>query len=912
MSVSSIIDDATGKIYSGLIPEGGGVNLLKGQIITATAQNEVAFPTVPPADGSILSYDSTTDTGLRYIAVPGALPVYYQELISANPANTITKVPAPTQNNYVLTSDNTLGAGSAGLAWKAIGGSGIITSIAPLQDLEPVAGTNELSIAFTAVKGEIPAGSGVAKTGVLVPAPAQDKYVLTSDINEASGLKWAPPTGAGGIIDATAPLVDDAGVGTNTISINFTAVKGEIPAGNGTAKTGALVPAPTVNNYVLTSASAEATGLKWAPLAGPSGTITAVAPLQDLEPVAGTNELSIAFTAVKGEIPAGNGTAKTGALVPAPTTNGYVLTASSAEATGLKWLPAGSGPAQTNFFRLTVPATPPFTTAGVEIELPAPNTIGTFTNNEQITIMNYEVPASNANNFTFQSLPFWGASYGATLADANNQTSWYVENYGGTGTNLIKLAPPLDATTTGLVWGLFSNFPASGNTGDPYVSGIVATTDYVYFYGYFEEFATASGATPVALLQNCGNIVKYNKATGVFSKLGVGGLVYSGTGGNGEICSVCVCPTDDKSLGNYLSNPKTLVLGGSFTQTQGGGLACPYIAFYDEGTDTFSVVGDQAGDGITAPAPVAVSGKPTYYITSLVYNTNTNALLVSMNKVDYSWTIGGVPFVQYNGITSFAWKVAPVSTALSLGTSGQIVNTDNRGIGIGIVFKATAGQYWLLIGYTDTAGTNCWWKLLDEPVGNAFLPPTSPLPPLQYNGGSGTTCDIPQQILYGLNASANPNQSPVPFVNPPVDGSASRLIWIDDTTASSYVAFYTQGTDTTSAIQQFISSSTTAGSWTAIANAQDQFNLNQSLLPSIVIFYQNSKIGAQSLVVNTSFVGILYIPSGITYYAGGGGDGTAVSKKIKFASSYSSIQAVVDTTANTYRIVNNYGNIQYG
>ena len=836
MSVSSIIDQTTGKIYDDLIPQGGGINLAKGQIITATATQEVAFPQAPPADGTVLSYDSNEPTGLRYIPVPGAVPIDYQELISANPANAPTIVPAPTQNNYVLTSDNTLGAGSAGLAWKAIGGSGVIQTNAPLDDSEPVAGTNLLAI-------------------------------------------------------------------------NFTAVKGELPAGNGTLKTGALVPAPTVDNYVLTSANAEATGLKWAPLTGPSGTITAVAPLQDLEPVAGTNELSIAFTAVKGEIPAGNGTAKTGALVPAPATNGYVLTADSSTATGLAWKQGGSPSAQTNFFRLTVPASPPFTTSGVEIELPAPNTVGTFTDNEQITIMNYEVPASSANTFRFQSLPFMGASYGATGIGVNNQTCWFVENYGGVGCLLLKAQLPLSATSTELVWGTFSNVPASGNTNNPYVSGIVATTDYVYFYGYFDGFNTASGATPVAVLTNCGNIVKYEKATGVFSKLGTGGLVYSGNGDNGEICSVCVCPTDDKSLGNYLSNPKTLVLGGSFTQTLGGGLACPYIAFYNEGTDTFSVVGDQAGDGITAPAPVAVGGKPTYYITSLVYNTNTNALLVSMNKVDYSWTIGGVPFVQYNGITSFGWKVAPVSTAIPLGTSGQILNPNGKGIGIGIVFKASANQYWLLIGYTDAPDVNCWWKLLDEPTGNPFLAPTSTVPPLQYRGASGTTCDIKQQILYGGNASSSENQSPVPFVNPPVEGSASRLIWIDDTASSSYVAFYTQGTDTTSAIQQFISSSTTAGSWTALANAQDQFNLNQSLLPSIVLLYGSSLGSGQSLVANTSFVGVLYIPSGITYYAGGGG--IAVSNKVQFGSSYSSIQAVVDLTANTYRVVNTYGNIQF-
>ena len=764
MSISNIINKATGKIFDDLIPQGGGIPLTKGQLISADGLgNELAVPV--GVNGTILSADSTQDDGLRWIAVPGAIPLTQGELISADQNGDATIVTAP-------------------------------------------------------------------------QFPGEANYVLTADTTAPSGtnLVWKPATGGGGIVQTALPLFEDATTTPHTIGIDFTAVKGEIPAGTGGAGIGALVPAPP--------------------------------------------------------------------------TNGYVLTADSAEATGLKWLPGGSAPAQTNFFRLTVPATAPFTTSGVEIELPAPNTIGTFTDNEQITIMNYEIPASSANTFSFPSLPFMGASYGATGTNANNQTCWFVEDYGGVGCYLLKATLPLSPNIYELVWGIFSNVPASGNTKNPYVSGIVATTDYIYFYGYFDGFNTASGATPVALLTNCGNIVRYEKATGTFSKVGGGGLVFSGNGNNGEICSVCVCPTDDKSLGNYLSNPKTLVLGGSFTETLGGGLSCPYIAFYDEGTDTFSIVGDQAGDGITAPAPVAVAGIPSYYITSLVYNTNTNALLVSMNKVDYTWTIGGVPFVQYNGITSFGWKVAPVSTALPLGTSGQIVNASNRGIGIGIVFKASAGQYWLLIGYTDTAGTNCWWKLLDEPTTNPLLDPTSPNPPLQYRGGSGTTCDIPQQLLYGTNSSTSENQSPVPFVNPPIDGGASRLIWVDDTASNSYVAFYNEGSDTTSSIQQFISSATTAGSWTALAKSQDQFCVNQSLLPSIVLLYGANGQG-QSLVANTSFVGVLYIPSGITYYSASGTGGVAVSTKVKFGSSYSSIQASVDTTANTYRLVNNYGNIQF-
>jgi hypothetical protein len=98
MSISSIIDPTTGKIYDDLIGQGGGVSLAKGQIITADAGGtEVAFPTNAPADGSILSYDSNEPFGLKYIAVPGAVPLDYQQLYSANAGNNVVAVPAPQQ-----------------------------------------------------------------------------------------------------------------------------------------------------------------------------------------------------------------------------------------------------------------------------------------------------------------------------------------------------------------------------------------------------------------------------------------------------------------------------------------------------------------------------------------------------------------------------------------------------------------------------------------------------------------------------------------------------------------------------------------------------------------------------------------------------------------------------------------------
>jgi len=356
MSVGSIINQATGKIYDDLVPQGGGIPLAKGQIITALAGGEeTAFPDVPPADGSVLSYDSNTATGLRYIANPAGIPLDYQQLISANPANATAIVPAPAQNNYVLTSDNTLGAGSAGLAWKPLAGpAGTITTIAPLQDLEPVAGTNELSIAFTAVKGEIPAGNGTAKTGALVPAPPQDKYVLTSDATTATGLKWSPPTGASGIIDATAPLVDDAGVGTNTISINFSASVGEIPYGNGTAKTGALTNVPTAGQILGIAGGVPA----WIN-AGGSGTITALAPLTEFAD-GNASKVAVNFTG-KGDLIVGGGVQVggqpvAGVILPAGA-NDMVLTANSATASGLEWKASGSG-SSAIIFRNSVDDTP--------------------------------------------------------------------------------------------------------------------------------------------------------------------------------------------------------------------------------------------------------------------------------------------------------------------------------------------------------------------------------------------------------------------------------------------------------------------------------------------------------------------------------------------------------------------------
>jgi hypothetical protein len=350
MSVSNIIDPATGKIYDELIGQGGGVNLQKGQIITALAnQTEVAFPDAPPADGSILSYDSTQTTGLRYIANPAGIALDYQELISADNTNNTSIVPAPLHDNYVLTSANT-GAGNAGLAWKAIGGSGVITTNAPLDDSEPVAGTNLLSINFSANVGEIPYGNGTAKTGALTNTFTSG----TQFLGVSGGVPAWKDLGGSGTITGTAPIFEEAGAGTNVsnLYLNFTATKGEIPAGNGTAKTGQMVPAPTQQNYVLTSditTPTNPTGLAWKAVGG-SGIITGVFPIVDAEPQVGTSQISIGYTA-KGDLPVGTGVdAGEGVILPIGT-EGQILSVYPTNTSGLRWIdntPSSGGNVKVN------------------------------------------------------------------------------------------------------------------------------------------------------------------------------------------------------------------------------------------------------------------------------------------------------------------------------------------------------------------------------------------------------------------------------------------------------------------------------------------------------------------------------------------------------------------------------------
>ena len=133
-------------------------------------------------------------------------------------------------------------------------------------------------------------------------AVGSNGQVLTADSTQSTGVKWATPA--------------SGSVATDTIWDT----KGDLVAASG-ADAAAKLPVGS-NGQVLTADSTQTLGVKWG--AAPSGSVA-----------------TDAIFDAKGDLPVGTGADAASKL--AVGANGYVLTADSAEATGVKWAAASSG-----------------------------------------------------------------------------------------------------------------------------------------------------------------------------------------------------------------------------------------------------------------------------------------------------------------------------------------------------------------------------------------------------------------------------------------------------------------------------------------------------------------------------------------------------------------------------------------
>ena len=910
MSVSSIINPATGQIYDDLIPQGGGIPLTKGQLISANgAGKEVAVPT--GANGTILSADPAQDDGLRWIAVPGATPLAQGQLLSADQAGDATIVTAPNlpaQANYVLTADGSLGAAGTNMLWKpATGAGGIINASAPLVD-DASPGTNTISIDFTAA-GQIPYGTG-AKVGTLTNAPAAGQI-----LGIAAGVPTWIDAGGSGTITATAPLVEGPGVGASSqVSINFTAgPAGQIPYGNGTALTGALTNTPAAGQILGVAAGVPS----WID-AGGSGTITATLPLVE-GAVGAASNVAINFAAgAAGQIPYGNGTALTGALTNTPSAGQILGVAAGVPA----WVNPAGPVATTNFLELEFPASPPFTNVGNVVTLPSPNTIGGFTKNELITIMNYETQGGvGGNTFQFDALEWGNFRGGISGLNTGGNESYFYYAYFNSTQILSLYRTPLPLSKASPI-GEYLGGVAQASSGDPTckVNGVIRTANFIYFFGFFENYIDSGVAPNTSPFSSLGNVIKYNMTTGAFSPCGTASGISGLYGGaNAQIYCACACPTTEKSSGSYVSRPKSVIFGGTFTAAQNSTIGSQYIAYYDEGGDAFSYVADGGATGITNPVQVqSADNEGLYSCSALLFNPDNNGLIVVCNfDTGIYAPQGAVTQPIRNGV--FIYQNVTSPQIQSLGTAGQIANAKNIDYAAGLVRKTLDNSLWLCLGYADNAPTqNCWWyNLAGAGTGDALVSPTgNPTPPLQVSSGG---CDLPESLLYAYGLLRDPyGTSAVSWFNPPLVSATfpdgGTYVWEDNfPTANTYVVVWVA----TANELTYTGINAGAKTWAGSSYSQAVLSLNQSLLPAIVFIttglYGEGGRAGESKEITDQFLGVLaFAGNGLQYVnTTTSPPGPAITNQIIFKTQYSNIQLAVDTTANIYRVVNQYGVIEY-
>lgn len=276
----------------------------EGSIVSRVLQNGNHVFKWDYADGKYWLLDSfspavqTGDagTGLVTLGLMSGTPTF----AAANLTGTVTVAKGGTGVTTLAAHGLLIGNGTGAVVVSGAGTVGqVLTSNGASADptfQAPAGGSGSVATdTIWATKGDLAVATANDTAAILTAG--SNGQVLSADSGEATGLKWVAAGGSGSLATDT-----------------LWAAKGDVVGGTGN-DTAAILSVGT-NGQVLTADSTQATGLKWA--SAGSGSVA-----------------TDTIFDTKGDLPVGTG-ADTAAKLTVGT-NGQVLTADSAQATGTKW-----------------------------------------------------------------------------------------------------------------------------------------------------------------------------------------------------------------------------------------------------------------------------------------------------------------------------------------------------------------------------------------------------------------------------------------------------------------------------------------------------------------------------------------------------------------------------------------------
>jgi len=309
--------------------------------------------------GSTGVTDAASAQSTANAAVPKSVVDAKGDILVASANDTVTRLPVGA-NTYLLTADS---AEATGLKWAAAGGGvTAVTATAPIASSGGATPVISIAAATTAVVGAVQLSDSTSTTSsVLAATPTAVKAAY-----DLAGTKVASVTG-------TSPIASSGGT-TPAISIAdaTTVVKGAVQLSDSTSTTSSVLAAtPTAVKAAYDRADTKVSSVTGtSPIASSGGTTPAISIADATTAVKGavqltdsTSSTSITTAATPNSVKSAYDLA--GAAVPksivdvkgdliaataadtvarlAVGTNTYVLTADSAEATGLKWAAPATG-----------------------------------------------------------------------------------------------------------------------------------------------------------------------------------------------------------------------------------------------------------------------------------------------------------------------------------------------------------------------------------------------------------------------------------------------------------------------------------------------------------------------------------------------------------------------------------------